>query len=111
MTIDEEPMSMLHSFSEAMKSLDDVKLFLESWGCIQESITVGSTMDHSAIAHLHCIRQTTLLTLFPSAEKLCKTQSGSVPHRVLCCGISDSALFFFNCYKRCYKVQCEDLEL
>ena len=50
---------MLHSFSEAMKSLDDVKLFLESRGCIQESVTVGSTMDHIAIAHLLCTRQTT----------------------------------------------------
>ena len=51
---------MHYSFSEAMKSLDDVKLFLESRGCIQESITVGSTMDRIAIAHLRCTRQTTL---------------------------------------------------
>jgi hypothetical protein len=47
---DEEPVSTLHSFSEAMKSLDNVKLFLESRGCVQEAITIGSGMDRVASA-------------------------------------------------------------
>ena len=54
--LDEDPISRLNSFSEAMKSLDDAKLFLESRGCIQESIAVGSTMNRVAAAHLHCYR-------------------------------------------------------
>ncbi len=66
--LDEEPISTLNSFSEAMKALDSVKLFLESKNCIEEAITVGSAMDTVASAHLHCTRQTTLHEYFTPAS-------------------------------------------
>ena len=36
--LEELPEPTLHSFSEAIKSLDDVKRFVESRGCIKEAI-------------------------------------------------------------------------
>lgn len=42
----EEPVLKLKTFSEAVRSLEDVKLFLESQGCVQEATAVSSTIDN-----------------------------------------------------------------
>ena len=38
-SMDEEPVPKLKNFSQAIVQLDDVKLFLESRGCIEEATT------------------------------------------------------------------------
>jgi hypothetical protein len=52
----------LHSFSEAMRALDDVKIFLESKGCVQEALNIGSAMDSVAYANQQCSTSSDSLT-------------------------------------------------
>ena len=76
--LDKEPVLTIHTFSEAMASLDNVKLFLESKSCIHEAITIGSAMDGVASANIRCMRQTKLLDFV----------SGHTTNSVTDCGVA-----------------------
>lgn len=58
--MDQEPVPKVKSFSEAIKGLDDIQLFLECRGCISEASLISSAVDMVSSAHIATMKQTTL---------------------------------------------------
>ena len=64
MDVDEEPVSKFTSFSQVIKELDDIKLFLEDRGSTNEANAVNSAVDMVASVHNASMKQTTLQDFF-----------------------------------------------
>ena len=65
--MEEQPVPRLQKFSEAIMALEEVKLFLDNHGCIEEDSLVSSAIDAVASAHMCSSKQTSLLDYFSSA--------------------------------------------
>ena len=56
--IDEEldtppPLPKLHTYKQEMESLEDVKIFLEHRGCLEQASIAASPMSELATSHSH----------------------------------------------------------
>ena len=56
----EPPPPKLKSFREAIECLEDVQQFLESKGCIEHSLGIGSTIDTMTALKVKSLQQTSL---------------------------------------------------
>ena len=56
----EQPQSKIKSYKEAILSLEDIQLFLESRGCLQDAMQVGNFMDNLSAVQTATAKQTTL---------------------------------------------------
>ena len=74
---DEEDLDIEHTpicnYSEAIKWLDDIKLFLESKGQCEEASAIGLAAESVAAVHLRSKRQTSILDYctYHLMNKLC----------------------------------------
>ena len=72
MDVDEEPVSKFTRFSQVIKKLDDIKLFLEDRGCTNEANAVSSAVDIVASVHIASMKQITLRDFFMLQTKIGK---------------------------------------
>ena len=54
------PQSKLKTYKEAISSLEDVQLFLENQGHVEESMQLGTLVDKLTIARISTMKQKTL---------------------------------------------------
>ena len=57
---EQPPQSKLKTYKEAISSLEDVKLFLENQGHVEESMQLGILVDKRIIARISTMKQKTL---------------------------------------------------
>ena len=63
--LDIERTPICKSYSEAIKWLDDIKLFLETKGQCEEASAIGLAAESVAAVHLRSERQTSIWTIVP----------------------------------------------
>ena len=62
------PVPKIHSFKEAIQSLDDIKVFLEDRGCFEQASTATSLLAQMASSHSSTLTQLSLEHYFEPAQ-------------------------------------------